>query len=283
MTTLKRTERLVSGWGARKASQRLPAKINAWKCRRVLEGYPIDVPFGSVEAIRDYLHGERIVCLRCGKSYKALARHLQVHSWTPEQYRKHYNLPRYQGLTCEGVKTVLSDRANSLYAAGVWAGSAEKAAHARSKRTPGDYEKTPLAKMHANQNITKMARAQRRIKAKGAEGRWTDADYFRVPNLMVEHDLTMKEVCAQYPVPAQWTIRARAIIDKVLFDALEVAWEGLSFRAQARGQCLGKRFMERLMSLHEAGRTQLQIANELGVTQSLVSGKLRGKIGLRRR
>ena len=40
--------------------------------RKVLPGFPIEQPFESIEDVREYMSGDKIVCLRCGKEYKEL-------------------------------------------------------------------------------------------------------------------------------------------------------------------------------------------------------------------
>jgi hypothetical protein len=69
--------------------------------RKVLQGYPITEPFQSVEAVRDYLSGDRVICLICGKSYKALGIHIEkIHGITVDGYRERYNIPWTYGLVC---------------------------------------------------------------------------------------------------------------------------------------------------------------------------------------
>jgi predicted transcriptional regulator len=286
MPQLKRNERLVSGWGARKVSQRLPAKIQAWKKRRVVDGFPMEEPFKDADEIKDYLHGERIMCLRCGKSYKALALHLPVHGWTPERYREHYNLPRYQGLTCESVKIYKKARAENNYATGIFVASKEQAEKARKSKSISAKQPSELASIVAKRNLLKIRRTSRKILAKGLDpdAVWSHDDYMRVASLMVEHDLTMKEVCNSFPSPSEPTCRYYAGRNNIFSAALEIAWETVSFKTQARGQCLGVRFRDETGRLLDAGLTQDQVAEKLGVSQSCVSqvmGKANKIVGRR--
>jgi len=67
--------------------------------RAVLPGFPIEKAFESVEATREYLSHDRIVCLRCGKEYHRLGLHLErIHGITNDQYRAMYRIPWRYGL-----------------------------------------------------------------------------------------------------------------------------------------------------------------------------------------
>jgi hypothetical protein len=67
--------------------------------RRVRPGFPREHPFESKEEVEEYLAGDTITCLRCGKEYRKLAAHLEaIHGWTAEGYREHYRIPFTAGL-----------------------------------------------------------------------------------------------------------------------------------------------------------------------------------------
>ena len=75
--------------------------------RKVLPGFPVERPFESIEDVREYLSGDKIVCLRCGKEYKGLGVHLQrIHGITPDQYREMYRIPWGYTLTSSASKEV---------------------------------------------------------------------------------------------------------------------------------------------------------------------------------
>lgn len=66
--------------------------------RRPLPGFPIEEPFTSRAGVDEYLSGERITCLRCGRKLKRLGGHLKtVHGWTTEEYKMFYQLPLSSG------------------------------------------------------------------------------------------------------------------------------------------------------------------------------------------
>lgn len=98
MIVKKRDARFASG--PKTASKKLACIKRAAARRRVKAGYPIETPFTSVQEVQKYLNSDRIVCLRCGKGYKSLSKHLSVHSWTAELYKEFYGLPWGTGLMC---------------------------------------------------------------------------------------------------------------------------------------------------------------------------------------
>lgn len=76
------------------------------KARAVLPGFPIASHKMSPDDLNNYLSGDKIVCLLCGKSYKALNDgHLRrVHGVTQDQYRERYDIPFTVGLISGSLK-----------------------------------------------------------------------------------------------------------------------------------------------------------------------------------
>ncbi len=68
--------------------------------RKVLAGYPVEPRSFSVDEIKSYFAGDKLVCLRCGKPYSKLGNHLHaIHSISDEEYKGMYGLPWTYGLT----------------------------------------------------------------------------------------------------------------------------------------------------------------------------------------
>jgi len=66
---------------------------------KVMPGYPIEEPFQSIEEVKEYLSGDRITCLLCGKSYKKLLMHtVQIHGVDGDEYKERYHIPWTYGL-----------------------------------------------------------------------------------------------------------------------------------------------------------------------------------------
>ena len=85
-----------------------------------LNGYPIESPFDSINEIREYLSGDLVTCLRCGRQYKGLASHLKrVHEMTADEYREFYGIPWTYGLVCGETSGLISENSTRLVAEGV--------------------------------------------------------------------------------------------------------------------------------------------------------------------
>lgn len=97
--------------------QRMPLRgslSRAESAREVLAGYPLCTPFESRESIEEYLAGDEVTCLLCGKAYKMLAPHIKrIHQLDADDYRWRYNIPAYFGLVGKSTsekKQALSSR-----------------------------------------------------------------------------------------------------------------------------------------------------------------------------
>jgi hypothetical protein len=67
--------------------------------RRVLPGFPVERPFQSRAEMHEYLSGDKLQCLRCGKWYKSLGAHLStIHAMSPDDYRALYKINWRSGL-----------------------------------------------------------------------------------------------------------------------------------------------------------------------------------------
>ena len=86
--------------------------------RIVLDGYPVERPFETLEDVEKYLSGDKIVCLLCGKDYKSLSAHLKVHTHTSLSYKEHYRIPANIGLVGRNTFKKLSDAAKEGLASG---------------------------------------------------------------------------------------------------------------------------------------------------------------------
>ena len=94
-------------------------KMQAVKHRKILAGYPIEDAFNSVQDIEKYLSGDKVVCLLCGKDYKALPSHLKVHNYNERLYKEKYRIPTTYGLVGRDTFDKLSIAAKKSHAAGI--------------------------------------------------------------------------------------------------------------------------------------------------------------------
>ena len=80
--------------------------------RRILPGYPRNFVFKSYDEYKQYFVGDRIICLLCGKHYRALGNHLRVsHETGIENYKKKYGILWTKSLLCNDLHEKQSDRA----------------------------------------------------------------------------------------------------------------------------------------------------------------------------
>jgi len=87
--------------------------------RRVLPGYPKNFVFKSYDEYKQYFVGDRIICLLCGKHYRALGNHLRVsHEVEIEDYKKKYGILWTKSLLCNDTHEITSDIAKERIANG---------------------------------------------------------------------------------------------------------------------------------------------------------------------
>ena len=87
--------------------------------RRILPGYPRNFVFKSYDEYKQYFVGDRIICLLCGKEYRALGNHLRIsHEMDIEDYKKKYGILWTKSLLCNDLHENQSDRAKERIANG---------------------------------------------------------------------------------------------------------------------------------------------------------------------
>jgi len=87
--------------------------------RRVLPGYPKNFVFKNYDEYKQYFIGDRIICLLCGKHYRALGNHLRVsHEVDIDDYKKNYGILWTKSLACNELHEIQSDRAKERIANG---------------------------------------------------------------------------------------------------------------------------------------------------------------------
>lgn len=73
--------------------------------RITLPGFPKAFVFQTREELDEYLSGDRVTCLLCGRTYALLDTHLRAqHGMTSDDYRERYGIPANRGL-CGSERT----------------------------------------------------------------------------------------------------------------------------------------------------------------------------------
>ena len=251
--------------GPRSASKKLDHSRRAAGRRRIMPGYPIETVFKRPEDVWEYLNGDRITCLRCGKSYKALPTHLPIHGWTAERYQEFYGLPWRTGLTSSGTKQLKRKNGIRLYREGIAFGGEPGTAYLDKAYAAPRRKRAPYLNAVAVMNVSKTPTRDRRRVDAGEFRLWLDADYWRVLGRMKADDRAATDVCGDPDMPgttALWVFaRARPDFSR----ALEASWEALSFPVQASAERLGRRFKTEGAKLRLKGMTSKEIGRTLGV------------------
>ncbi|HAV0413628.1 TPA: MucR family transcriptional regulator [Salmonella enterica] len=137
-------------------------------------------PIKNKQDVADYLSGDKIQCLECGKIFQMLGTHLlKAHGMTSAEYREKFNLPAETPLAGIAYRQVQRDKMNRLIKEGVvthWhlADAVEKA------RTAGRGKRQDFDLSEQKERMKRNAHYQDRTLPPGskrADGR--DADRFR--------------------------------------------------------------------------------------------------------
>ena len=254
--------------GPRTASKKLDHIRRAVARRKVLPGYPIETVFSDPHDVGEYLNSDRIVCLRCGKTYRTLGKHLQVHGWTVTQYREFYGLPWRTGLIASGTKLLMRNHGLQNIAAGVISVFSDKTLQ-KAWRAP-HRKLAPFTKIVSRMNLDQAPTHDPARIASGDFRNFQDADYWHIPARMITQDRTMIEVCGDIDSPGKASVLAFARANTKFRAELDRAWGLLSFPVQARGHHLGGRFKCAVRALYLEGLTQKEIGERLGVNRATV-------------
>lgn len=78
--------------------------------------FPWQGTFASRSQVFDYLDGDKIVCLVCGRWFRQLASHLAAkHASNAADYKDRYQIPHTAGLSGRDTKTVRSRKAREQF------------------------------------------------------------------------------------------------------------------------------------------------------------------------
>ena len=73
-------------------------------------------PFDTIQEVDDYLSGDKIRCLICGRKYKALGIHIsQKHRMDVDDYRSRFGIPWTYGLVCKSTREIQREQGKALY------------------------------------------------------------------------------------------------------------------------------------------------------------------------
>ena len=84
-----------------------PSRAMLRKAQRatVLPGFPSSVQFTTIDEVDQYLSGEKLQCLLCGKMFLGLGNHIALQHGVPAmEYKHRYGIPYRRGLAPESTK-----------------------------------------------------------------------------------------------------------------------------------------------------------------------------------
>lgn len=233
--------------------------------RRVLPGFPVErPPFDSPQEVYDYLNGVgeyeapdgRIVCLLCGKNYRALGAHLsRIHEVDVDEYRKRYGLPWTVGVASpdcrERYGAATRDRIDNGWKPGVDADEMAERVTSAPHRPRAPYRKH-------------MACGPLPEQVKISDEVWDE--FLR----RVASGRTPGEVLKDSDMPVYSCLHSKRGSDPGFAARYDEVLDELPFSVQARCESLGDRFKEAARALRDQGKFYREIADQLGVTTMTV-------------
>jgi len=239
--------------------------VTAKRSRKPLAGYPKRFQFESSQDVDDYLSGDRVTCLLCGRSFLSLHKHLGVHETTEAEYKSRFNIPWKRGLQSSTTRA-------RLKRAGLKAAERpERARHLKAMalgsaagRVAGEI------KVRASRDFSVNERRQRLLKIHDKSKFFDKAAFLNV----MEGDKTAKEAAKELGYSFQ-TVMQRQRTDPAFREMVARTIERQSFRTQAKAWALGDRFDKELRKLFDQGFTDREAAKLLNV--SLVTCNSRTK------
>ncbi len=231
--------------------------LSEWKmkkARRILPGYPKTHKFTKKKEVDDYLSGEKVVCLLCGKSYKALVSHLSVHNITVEEYRERYGISQTKGLVGYLTSETISRNSKRAFDEGKY---------------QLDYCKTKAANSPRRYSKPQSSSPQK----------YTDDDYWEVLRLGMEAAKHPREVSRENKgkLPSIAQVARYKLKFKNYEEKYYEVMESLSFAKQISHQYISQKYVDELNSLKEKGYSLREIARILNVPRGSVVHQLSAK------
>lgn len=156
----------------------------------VMQQYPWRGKFRTKTEIDDYLAGNKVQCLICGKLFKALPQHLEkTHDITADDYREQYGLPWRRGLC--GIETSKKLSKNMF------------ARRKKGFRPPIEdaWKKAVRAKKRQDQPFFVKVKADNMKIGSEKIKKYTEQDYKKVLTKMLKEKKGLNEVCKDAGMP----------------------------------------------------------------------------------
>ena len=227
--------------------------------------YPWRGKFMTRTQIDDYLSGNKVQCLLCGKMFRTLHQHLRrTHGITVDDYRERYGLPWRQGLcgveTSEKLSKNMFDRRKEGFRPPIektWNNSE------RAKSRPDQ----PFLVKAKIESLTPVIEKLRKYR---------DQDFKNVLVKMLKEKKGLNEACKDAGMPHFKVVSKYAKKNAEFRKELERTYEQLPYSVQAgAGRLPEKKFREDLLRLKRSGITVADMSRLLGVSRSLIDNRLK--------
>lgn len=233
--------------------------------RHALPGYPVDPHKFTLEEIRAYFSGDRIVCLRCGKPFGSLGTHLKsIHGLSDDEYRDMYGLPWRRGLTGAETNRNMSQRVRERIEEG-WFPPAQVHLASQAIKERG-LRIQPFRDEQSRENIANCM----------PRGSPYPEDIFDQMMQRVAEGRTVKQVCQDTDVPGQSWLHAHFKAKPEDRERLMALLDTMPFEFQARNQMgFGPRFWSEVERLRRKGLSDHRIADLTGVATMTINRRRR--------
>jgi len=228
----------------------------------ILQGYPWEGKFQTMDEVRAYLDQTKVTCLLCGHKYKSLAKHLTgTHKIEADAYRERYGLPWTRSLAGKELRETHGRKLKSLRASGKVA----------QRPTPEQFKVLAEAAKRARPQVDVTRREAAILMRRLIEKRHGTVN---TPEKMeeylrrIETGRTITEVAKDEDMPSFQTFYEHCSKNPDFKRRLEEIWDQLPFGVQIRGTRAGPRLRKAMDELRRQGKTWRDLPEIDGVGES---------------
>ena len=228
--------------------------------RKVLQGFPWNGKFQTIEEVCDYFSSDKIQCLLCGRWFQRLPFHLKaIHKISSDEYRELYGLPWMHGLCGKDLSLKLSKilkkrRANGFH-----------------PDIDVAREKFKTSERRHDQPFMKKIRSENVISGNKKRIKYFREDFQNVLKRMLNEHKTLAEVYRDPTMPSESAVYRYLKRNKEFRQALDKTYEKLPFSVQARAKKLSEgTFRKAIVSLQQSGFSVPDISRFLGMAENTI-------------
>ena len=252
------------------AMKKKQAYLNEWKNRarrKVMSGYPIDKIFITKEEIEEYYSGDKILCLLCGKSFKALCGHLKVHGFDVNSYCEKYGLPYTRGLSCPSTKKIMIKHGKKLREEGIL-------------RTPTDEERKEYSKRKSPQRMQPFRKTYAKnnlLNAPPTPQKWFDHDFWKILELAELNKCHPTDIYRQKigNTPSNGLMHEFKRTNLEFYKKYHEIVDGLSSEQKFKHGIAPKEYIDNIRDLKSKGKSHLEISKILGVHENTIDKQVK--------